>query len=98
MHKAHAVAGLAGVVAALALAAPGDMCALWPARPNRHVRLMQGWALSTLGLAGCLAGAKPEHATACVCAASVPWDLSWGGRMGRVAAVTNAVCLYVLLN
>jgi len=87
-----AVGWVAWTTAGLALVAPRQMLALWPARRSAPERLMQGWALSTLGLATTLWGAPPALAASAVCVLSIPWDLDWGGPMGTGAAVLNGVC------
>lgn len=87
-----AVGWVAWTTAGLALVAPRQMLALWPARRSAPERLMQGWALSTLGLATTLWGAPPALAALFVCVLSIPWDLGWGGRMGTGAALLNGAC------
>jgi hypothetical protein len=92
----HVVALAGGLAAAVGLVAPDYMCMLWPRDPRRHLRLMEAWSLSTLGLTAVLMGVRPERAVVAVCAASVPWDLAWGGAMGKVAALLNVGCVYLL--
>lgn len=93
----HAVAVAGGLSAVVGLVAPGDMCLLWPPKQNSSLRLMQAWSVSTLGLTATLVGVGPDRAVQAVCLASVPWDLAWGGTMGRVAALLNLGCVYLLM-
>lgn len=97
IEPGHAVAAFGGFAAAVGLVAPGHMCLLWPADPKRDIRLMQAWSLSTFGLTATLVGVRPERAIAAVCLASVPWDLAWGGTMGKAAALLNLGCVCLLV-
>lgn len=97
MKPETAVAGIALVSSGVGLVAPYYMLMLWPADRQRHLRLMQAWSLSTLGLGAVLLGTPPKRAVAGVCLGSVPWDLHWGGTMGAVAATINLLSVFGLV-
>lgn len=92
MRSETAVAGVALASSIIGLTAPKYMMLLWPKDSNRHLRLMQAWSISTIGLGATLLGYPPKRVVAWVSLASVPWDLSWGGTMGTAAALINLAC------
>lgn len=97
MRSETAVAGVAMCSSIIGLAAPEYMMLLWPKDSKRHLRLMQAWSISTMGLGAILMGCSPKRVVACVSLVSVPWDLNWGGTMGTAAALINLACASGLL-
>lgn len=92
MKSETAVAGVALTSSIIGLMAPEYMMLLWPKDSKRHLRLMQAWSISTMGLGATLLGYSPKRVVACVSLASLPWDLAWGGTMGTTAALINLAC------
>ena len=93
MRQGAKIVGCVGIViAAIAVAKPAAMLELWPARVDAAAALIRGWGISTAGLCAVLLGLDARTAVQLVCIASVPWDLDWGGAMGRLAAALNMAC------
>ena len=92
-----AVGGVGWLTAGMALVYPRQMLKLWPKSKEAEVRMMRAWALSTLGLSSVAWGLEPRMALVGVCLASIPWDLEWGGPMGKLAALINTACVVSLL-
>lgn len=104
-HVLAAVAAVAVATGAVAVVAPAWMRTRW-SRPgaDEPERLYQAWGISTVGLGATLTGGPdrrrsvaPAAATAAVAAVSIPWDLAWGGKTGRAAAVLNAAIVLALV-
>lgn len=99
MHRGAKIVGAIGIViAGIAVAKPAEMLELWPARIDAAAALIRGWGISTAGLCAVLLGLDARTAVQLVCIASVPWDLDWGGAMGKLAAALNIACAVSLHN
>ena len=97
MDATVVVGGVGWLTAGMALVYPRQMLKLWPESKEAEVKLMRAWAISTLALSTTAWGLEPTMAIVGVCLASIPWDLEWGGPMGKLAALINMACAVSLL-